>query len=183
MNSSLQNSIEAVLFYKNEPVSISYLSKILDSTTEEIELSLKLLEETLENRGISLIRADSSVSLTTSKTQSQVIEKIVKTELKDEISKAGLETLSIILYNQKVTRREIDYIRGVNSSYILRNLSMRGLIEKTDSNSSERGLHYKPTVELLAHLGVTSLQDLPEFDTVQNEITSIKHGYSADEAK
>lgn len=95
---------------------------------------------------------------------SSLIEEMQKEEVSRDLGKAGLETLSIILYKHPVSRREIDYIRGVNSSYILRNLLMRGLIEKTEGGAGERSYSYKPTLELMRHLGLTRTEDLPNYE-------------------
>ena len=90
---------------------------------------------------------------------SPVIESIQKEELSRELSRASLECLTIVLYRGPLPRREIDEIRGVNSSYTLRALLVRGLIEREDSL-------YRPTTKLLEYLGVTSHEDLPEYRDV-----------------
>jgi segregation and condensation protein B len=86
-----------------------------------------------------------------------------KDELSKELSKATLETLSIIIYKQGSTRAEIDYIRGVNSSFILRNLLIRGLIQKESHPTDSRKYFYKPTFELLGFLGIQKLEELPDY--------------------
>ena len=91
-----------------------------------------------------------------------------KEELSRELSKASLETLTIILYTDGVTRSEIDFIRGVNSSFILRNLSVRGLIEKSDAKEGRRNAYY-PTLDTLAYMGVTRREELPDFDNLHTK--------------
>lgn len=177
-HTQLESLIESVLFYKNEPVSLKYLSEILSVSLDEIEVALKALEENLHDRGVKLMRDGEEVILVTSKESSEIIEKITKDELSRDIGKAGLEVLSIVLYHGRSSRREIDYVRGVNSSFILRNLLIRGLIEKVDEKgekSGERGFVYKPTLELLSYLGVTNVSKLPEFEVVKKEIEQFKH--------
>mgnify|MGYP003490965444 CR=1 FL=1 len=95
-----------------------------------------------------------------------------KDELQKERSKASLETLSIVLYKEGVTRSDINFIRGVNSSYILRNLEIRGLIDRINHKSDNRTYVYKPSLELLAYLGVSSVADLPDFERVKQSLTS-----------
>lgn len=170
----LESQIESILFFRGEPVSKKKLSEILEVTLEEINSSVDLLKEKLAGRGIIVLITDSDVALATSPDAASIIEKITKEELSKDIGKAGLETLAIIVYKESASRREIDYIRGVNSSFILRNLSMRGLVEKIENNSSERGYIYKPSIDLLSHLGVSSIEDLPEFNTIKEEIGKVE---------
>ena len=86
------------------------------------------------------------------------------------LKKASLETLSIILYKNTASRAEIDYIRGVNSSFILRNLLVRGLIEIEAKRGEDRNYVYKPSLNLLEHLGVKSLEELPDFASVSAKL-------------
>ena len=93
-----------------------------------------------------------------------------KEELNKELSKASLETLSIILYKNGVSRAEIDYIRGVNSSFTLRALSVRGLIEKTIDTKDNRRYIYKPSFDTLSFMGIKSAEELPDYREVNNSI-------------
>ena len=161
---NIEKNIEAILLFKNEPVSIIELSKILEVSKEEIATAINLLIEFYKDRGLTLISLNEKVSFGTNKESSQIIEKIQKEELSRDLGRAGLETLSIILYKGPISRREIDYIRGVNSGFIVRNLLIRGLIEKSESSAGERSYSYSPTIELLRLLGLSSIKDLPEFD-------------------
>jgi len=100
---------------------------------------------------------------------SHLIEYLQKEELNKELSKASLETLSIVLYKNGATRADIDYIRGVNSSFTLRALSIRGLVEKTTDPKDARRYIYKPTFDLLSYMGVKNMTELPEYvETSQN---------------
>ena len=79
-----------------------------------------------------------------------------------------METLAIILYKGSVTRSEIDYIRGVTSTFILRNLAIRGLVEKYINEEDKRTVLYKPTIDLLSYLGVESTEKLPSFSDLNS---------------
>ncbi len=171
---SLESTIEAILFFKGEPMTIKRLSELLSVSEDEIHRSLKSLEESLDGRGIVLMREEDSVSLATAPGVSRVIEQITKDELTRDIGKAGLEVLSIVLYRGPISRREVDYIRGVNSTFIIRNLLIRGLIEKTDSKGGERGFVYKPTLELLSYLGIKNKEELPEYTDFRKELEDFK---------
>ena len=172
MNLNLDSKIEAVLFFKGEPVSLKVLSNTLEVEIDEIKSSLEILKTKLEDRGISLITNDDEVTLTTKPELSEIIEKISKDELNKELSKAALETLSIILYRGPIKRSEIDYIRGVNSQFILRTLSIRGLVNKKQDPNDERTYVYTASTELLQFLGLNDTKELPEYDSVDNEINA-----------
>ncbi len=167
---NLESKIEAILFYKNEPEAFTLLAKILDTDEESIKNAVNNLAENLKGRGITIIQTEKEVSLATSREHTELIEKIAKEEIGSEIGKAGLETLSIILYNGPISRKEIDYIRGVNSSFILRNLSIRGLIKRTSDGKAPK---YESTIELLSYLGINKISDLPEFEEVNKKINTV----------
>lgn len=167
---NLENKIEAILLFKNEPVTINALSKILNESVENIKVAVDDLQNKYTERGIVVVTNGNEVALGTHPEASGLIEKIQKDELSRELGRAGLETLAIVLYKGPVSRREIDYVRGVNSSFILRNLLIRGLVERTESEMGERSFSYKPTLELLRHLGVGKKEDLPDFKTAFGKI-------------
>jgi segregation and condensation protein B len=164
---NLDAQIEALLFYTGEPMAKSKLASFCDVEVIDIENALVTLREKLTDRGIKLVEKEHEVLLATKKEMSEIIEKLRKDEVNKELSKASLETLSIILYSDKPTRADIDYIRGVNSSFILRNLMVRGLIEKTEHPDDARRFYYKPTFELLQWMGAGNVSELPEYDSLQ----------------
>jgi segregation and condensation protein B len=173
---NLEQKIEAILFFKGEPVSRKKLSEILSAQAglkvgqTEINESIEKLKENLQNRGIVLIEKDNEITLGTASELSSLIEDLQKEELNKDLSKASLETLSIVLYKNGATRAEIDYIRGVNSSFTLRALSVRGLVEKTTDPKDNRRYLYKPSFETLSFMGVKSIEELPEYTEVNNGI-------------
>lgn len=170
---NLESKIEGLLFYKGEDVSIKKLSEILEVSTEEIEQGLINLETSLFGRGLVLVRKDDAVVLGISSELSNTIESIRKEEISKELSKAALETLTIILYKGSVYRNEIDYIRGVNSSFIIRNLLVRGLVEKVSDSKDSRKIFYRPTFDTLSYMGITSIEQLPNYDIVKNQLEEI----------
>ncbi len=171
---NLENKIESILFFKGEPITLKKLSDILEVSIEEIKESLLSLSKNLENRGIVLVENQEQVYLGVSKENSSLIEKIQKEDLNRDLSKASLETLSIILYKNGATRQEIDFIRGVNSSFSLRILSIRGLIEKTQSKEDTRKFIYKPTFDLLSYLGISKIEDMPGFSDLKEDLDKLK---------
>jgi hypothetical protein len=101
---------------------------------------------------------------------SSLIKDLTKEELTRDLGKAGLETLSIVLYQGPISRREIDYVRGVNSNFILRNLLVRGLVEKIENPKDQRSFLYRPSFDLLSYLGISRTDDLPEYANVKKEL-------------
>ncbi len=170
---TLEQKIEAVLFYKNEPVETKKLASLLGKSENEVKEGLRSLGQALEGRGVCLIVTDKEASLATAPGMTELIEQITKDDLSREIGKAGLETLSIILYNSEgIGRRRIDYIRGVNSTFILRNLVSRGLVERQTDPKDQRSFVYKPTLQLLAHIGVKNISDIPDFGKFKVEMVA-----------
>ncbi len=167
---TLDSQIEALLFFKGEPVSKKTLARVLNKDIEEINNALFALEEKLKDRGVRLMLNSGEAVLGTAPAMSPIIELVKKEELSRNLSRAGIETLSIILYKGPITRAKIDYIRGVNSNFILRNLLVRGLAEKISNPADSRSYLYKPTFKLLSFLGISKLTDLPEYNKVQEEI-------------
>ncbi len=177
---NLENKIEAILLFKNEPVSFKELGKILSATTSEVKIATENLQNFYRDRGLVIINDGENISFGTSPDSAPLIEQIQKDEYSKDLGRAGLETLSIILYKGPISRREIDYIRGVNSGFILRNLLIRGLIERSESEVGERSYSYKATMELLRFLGVTKKEDLPEFATALQKIEEFENSPQVD---
>ena len=167
---SLVSSLEAILFYLAEPVKIDFLCKTLDKTREEIDSALGVLSESLKSRGLRLVFHEDEIVLTTAPEYSDVIEKIIKEERERDLGRSGIETLSIIAYKGPVSKKEIEYIRGVNSQYALRNLLLRGLIERKSSEIDSRSVGYNITGDALRFLGLTNISELPEYADVNKQL-------------
>ncbi|PIR85505.1 hypothetical protein COU15_00210 [Candidatus Kaiserbacteria bacterium CG10_big_fil_rev_8_21_14_0_10_45_20] len=170
MNTPIESQIEAMLFYKGEPIKMSALAQSLSITDEEAKDAVYTLKASLENRGVRVVLEGECVGLATAPDVSSLIAKMRKEELEGPLGKAGLETLAIIIYQGSSTRADIEYIRGVNCSSILRSLTIRGLIERIENPQDKRSFLYRPTTELPATLGVSSLSDLPQFDEFKKMI-------------
>ena len=160
----LKNKIEAILFYKGEPVSLRKLTEMFKVSEEEISGAIEELRLDLTGRGIVLQEKEDKYMLGTAPEMGEMIEAIRKEELDKGLSKASLETLAVVLYKNGAPRAYIDYVRGVNSSFILRSLSIRGLVEKVEDPNDKRRYIYKPTFELLAFMGVSRVEELPNYE-------------------
>ncbi len=166
----LDTQIESILFWKGEPTTLPELCRILKVTSSEVKTALQGLRVKLEGRGIVLIETEQEIALATAPIIHELIEQLRKEELSKDLGKAALETLSIILYKSSVSRRDIEYVRGVNSTSILRSLLIRGLVERVQDDVDERQFLYRATVELYSLLGITRAEDLPEFVEVRKEL-------------
>lgn len=169
----LEKKLEAILFYKGEPVRLRDLAKALEATEEDISHSLQTLQTSLRERGIRLVIEGEYAGLATAPELRELIDSIRKDELEGPLGKAGLETLAIVIYRGPLSKAEIEYIRGVNCASILRSLTMRGLIEKVENPNDKRSFLYRGTPELPATLGLESLADAPDFASIKTELDRI----------
>ncbi len=173
--------IEAILFWKGEPVSQKKLAELSTLSSEEVKEAIQSLKDSLKDRGIVLIEKDNEVMLGTAPEAGEIIERLTREELSKELSKAALETLSIILYMAPIRRSAIDYIRGVNSQFSVRHLEIRGLVEKIPDERDNRVYLYRPTFDLLSHLGATSTDSLPQFGDVKAKLAELEREQSESE--
>ncbi len=176
-NSELSTTIEALLFALARPLSREELSRMLTATPEEVEAALATLAASLEGRGMVLVDDSKVVELRTGAGAAETIERIRREEFSRDIGRAGLEALAAILYRGPLSRSEIDFIRGVNSSQTLRTLLMRGLIRKVPNPKDERSFLYEPTTEVFAELGVSTRADLPEYADVRKKLAELEASY------
>lgn len=168
---SLDRQIEAVLFYQAEPIKKSKLLKLFPVSEDELSEALRVLESRLGEGATTLISTTDTVELALAPEFDELIEGLRKEELKRDIGKAGAETLAIVLYRGPITRVDLDRIRGVNSSYILRNLEIRGLVERT---TGVRQNEYRPTTDLLRHLGISEKTQMPDYASVMNALENFE---------
>jgi len=166
----LEKAIEALLFISGEPLAIKELARLADADKKATALALEALEKNLAERGLRLLRHADTVALTTAPEVTDIASKIVKERLEGNLTRTQLEVLAIILWKGRVSRSSIDYIRGVNSSFALRALLIRGLIERAQDNKDARVYLYTPTVDLFKYLGLSSIKDLPEFANLEPQL-------------
>lgn len=162
---SLVSKLEALLFIYGEPLEPKKLAKILGVKEAEVSGGLELLSKELEReeRGLVLMQDKGKVQLVTKPEFAKLLEDITKQEFTEMLTPAALETLSIIAYAGPISRADIEYIRGVNSSFIMRALLMRGLVDRTVDPKRSNTYLYSTSFELLRHLGLTKNSDLPDY--------------------
>ncbi|MGC9046524.1 MAG: SMC-Scp complex subunit ScpB [Minisyncoccia bacterium] len=172
MDANKIGALESILFAYGEPLSKSYLSKKLNISEENLTILLNDYIEQLNNsnRGLTILLIDDTIQLVTKPEYKDYIDSIVKDEFKEELSPAALETLTIIAYLGPIHRSLIDQIRGVNSSFILRNLLIRGLIERKSKGHS---FIYELSSNSLRHLGIQNKQELPDYEKYKNIVQNL----------
>ena len=156
--------IEAILFAAGREVRINELMSALELSSEEIIKAINSLKSDYakEDRGISIINVDESYQLCTKKEYYEYIYPVFDKRSKPNLSTAALETLSIIAYNPRVTRAEIETIRGVNSDGTIYKLLDYNLIEESGKlDAPGKPMTYKTSKEFLKMFGLSSLKELP----------------------
>jgi segregation and condensation protein B len=159
---SLTAFLEGLLFVAGEPVAPAQLAAALDLTVSVIEKGLDELEETLRMRGLRLQRHAGRIQLTTAPDLAVAVERFLGLEATSRLSRAALETLAIIAYQQPVTRPSVDAVRGVNSDGVIKSLLSKGLLQEVGrSEGPGRPILFGTTPQFLQHFGLNSLSDLP----------------------
>ena len=157
--------VEALLYVSDSPVSAGELANALQVSSRQIKKALEILEKDCKRRGLRLQRHKSNVQLTTAPEAAKDIERFLNLERTARLTRAALEVLAIVAYQQHVTRPQIDSIRGVNSDSVLRTLLRHGLIEDIGrSDGPGRPILYTTTSEFLQHFGLSDLQELPQLN-------------------
>ena len=165
---NLKSIIETILFVHGEPILVSALAKFAAASEEEVLATLRVLQNESE-RGIIVLEKDGQFQLGSRPENAQYVETLMKSEFSEELSRAALETITIIAYKGPLTRIQIEFIRGVNSSFTLRNLAMRGLVERAENPKDARAPLYRVSFDFLKHFGLTKIEELPEFETLHKE--------------
>ncbi len=174
-DATLVQKIEAYLFYEGGSATYKELTQVTGASLEDVRVEVQNLTALYQGRGIVCISNDSEVSLRVAPECAQFIEKMHKDSLAKEIGPASLEVIGILFYRGKSTQAEIDTIRGVNSSFSLRNLRMRGLITKTQDGPSA---YYEASPEALAHLGIQNSNDVPNRESIQESLKAFEQRMS-----
>jgi segregation and condensation protein B len=158
-----QATLEAILFAAGESMHKKRLAALFEVSVDVLQQAIDELASSLNGRGLTLIETNGEVELRTSPDASAMVKKLRESELSRDLGKAGLEALAIILYQNGATRGQIDWVRGVNSAAAVRSLLLRGLVERIDDPADKRRAKYLPTVDALAHLGVSRIEELPQY--------------------
>lgn len=168
MNHSTPAALEAILFAAPKPLSINRLADLIQSSREDVAAQLKALAQRLEESrsGLLLQENGGTYELVTRPEHAEVVKHVAKTAGEDELTRAAVEALTILAYRGPLTRPELEQIRGVQSSQILRNLMIRGLIEEREGTHLGQPV-YSVTFAFLRHLGLSSVDALPQYDELR----------------
>lgn len=161
---SLAQQIEALLFTAGEAVSLRDLAELTHVKEEEVASRLDEINASLLDTGVTLMRTATHAQLVTSPTVAEFLAQFATEE--NVLSKAALETLSLIAYRGPISRADIDVLRGVDCRRMLRQLLHRGLVRQL--RTAGQAVLYDISEECLAHLGVTSRDQLPSFDELSH---------------
>lgn len=163
--------LEALLFVAVGPLSLGKLKKLLGCTGKELEVSIAELKEkyAAEGSGLELMHSGGEIVLGTKAAYADAANQLLKEQTQGELTRPQLETLTIIAYRGPVSKIELEMIRGVNCTLILRNLLMRGLItEKMDKK-----MHvpmYQASIDFIRHLGIQSMDQLPDYEQLNERV-------------
>jgi len=168
LEKNIENAIEAILFVAGDAVKIDDIANALEESAVTISsVADKMIEERKkEGRGIEILRIGEKLQLSTSQKYEEYIKKLFMPDNTYVITNAAIETLSIIAYNQPVTRSEIEKVRGVSCTYSLNALLNKGLIyEAGTKDTLGRPKLYKTSDEFLRHFGISNVEELPKLMT------------------
>lgn len=162
---NLAGRIESLLFVASRPLSLRKIADLLSVDHEAVARAIEELRQlyNFEGRGIQIAVHGSSVQMVTSALNARIIADFLKDERSGELTRPALETLTIIAYRGPLPKSEIDLIRGVNCSLILRNLLVRGLITAKEDREQMTTL-YEISFDFLRHLGIRGVRELPEYE-------------------
>lgn len=167
----MKGIIEGLLYVQGDlGLTIDQVSDILEITPEEAkELILSLKQDYIdEDRGLRINYLGNSFKLTTKEEHKEYFKKLLENPRNNVLSNQALETLAIIAYNEPITRIDVDEIRGVDSAYVVRRLLAKGLIKECGrSDKPGHPILYKTTDEFLDYFGLSSKEDLPKIEVLE----------------
>jgi len=167
----MKSKIESLLFVSTRPLSDKKIAELIGDKLDEVKKRLEELFEEYKSRdgGIVLLKNGNEYEFASAPSNAEIVGTFLKEETEGELTRPQLETLSVIAYRGPITKPELEQIRGVNCSLILRNLLIRGLVEEESEKIGEQ--KYKISFEFLKFLGAKSVEELPDFQKLSsNEI-------------
>ena len=164
----LKYLLESLLFVSGKPLEIKDLSSFLKKDKQEFEIALQELMTEYKNRncGLRIIESGKKYQMASAPDNAKIVQDFLQTEVSGELTPASLETLTIIAYRGPIKKSDLEKIRGINCSLILRNLLIRGLVEEIDKDAEDK--EYNVSLEFIKFLGLDSVKDLPDYDIFHN---------------
>jgi len=169
---SLKSKIESLLFVSAKPMSTKQLSDLYKKPAEEIEKAGDelIIDYQKDKRGIQIIKNSTKFQMASSPENAHLVQEFMKDEVSGDLSRPSLETLTIIAYRGPISKLDLDRIRGVNCSLIVRNLLMRGLVD-VQEDKDKKEIYYIVTFDFLRFLGVNSVNELPDYEKLHKDDT------------
>lgn len=166
---NIKSQVEALLHITPRPLGVKKIAGLLEVEADVVWQVVDALAAEYKARagGVLIMIHGEEAQLVTNPEASEVVRKFLRDETTGELTKPALETLSVIAYRGPITKSDLEKIRGVNCTMILRNLMMRGLVSAED-NKKKLITYYAVSADLLKHLGLTHISELPEYDTLHN---------------
>lgn len=165
--SSLKSKVESLLFISPKPLAVKKIAELTNSEPAEVEEAVKELIAEYTGRGLEIKRVENHLQMMTSGDNHKLAQDFIKDEISGELTKPSLETLTVIAYRGPMTKTELELIRGVNCSLILRNLMIRGLVEEAEDK--KRGALYNVTLDFLKFLDIKEIKELPDYEKLNKD--------------
>lgn len=168
---SVKSEIESLLFVSSRPLSVKRLAEVTGHDKKEVREALDALIADYDGRedaGLAILRDGDEVQFATAPAHADLVKDFLKDETFGELTRPALETLTIVAYRGPLTKAELEQIRGVNCSLILRNLLIRGLVEASDGPAP--GVqNYRVTFDFIRYLGIREVAELPEYESLRSD--------------
>lgn len=168
---NLKSQIESLLFISSRPLGLKELSQLTSAKVEEVERLIQELIREYKNRdsGLQIMQIGKNFQMSTAASNAKLVQNFLKDEMTGELTRPALETLTIIAYRGPISKSELEQIRGVNCSLILRNLMIKGLVEEVKEKNGE--VYYNITFDFMRYLGISDVSELPDYEKLsKNEI-------------
>jgi len=172
---SLKSKIESLLFVSIRPLNIGKIAEMLEADKDEVKTALEELfvQYSDKEKGINIQKQADKYQMVTNAENGKIIRDFLKDETTGELTPASLETLTVIAYRGPIAKTELELLRGVNCSLILRNLLIRGLIEEKEDKKNMTTT-YEISFDFMQHLGIKEAKELPDFDKLNSDENLLK---------
>ncbi|MAF24844.1 SMC-Scp complex subunit ScpB [bacterium] len=167
--SLVRQKVEALLFISARPLTVKQLTELTKAESEHVRKAIEDISSDYNQpgRGVQLQKNGQQIQFVTSGDAAGAVRQYIKDETTGELTRPQLETLTVVAYRGPVTKAELEQIRGVNCSLILRNLLIRGLVEE-ERNRQKMETSYRVTFDFLRFLGLNESKDLPDFEKLNS---------------
>ena len=183
MNDNLSSVLESLLFASGNPISVNQLAEIVGEESKTVRMALLELaqEYAAQGRGLEIARYDDKFQMMTAGVNAQYVKTLLDNRRNPSLSPAAMEVLSVVAYNQPVTRAYIEQVRGVDSSYSVSSLVEKDLIEEAGRlDVPGRPILYRTTQNFLRVFGLSNLEDLPPLPELEDTEKQLSFADSAE---